>query len=272
MHRAKRSGRPDTIVLIHGLWMTPRCWEHWIPYYEKRGFRVMAPAYPGFEVEVEHLRRDPTPIAKMTVNTAVRHYERLIRELARPPILIGHSFGGAIVQILLDRGFGSAGVAIDSLQVKGVRRLPLTTLKSVWPILRNPANRRRAVGLSPGQFHYVFTNTLEDAQAAPVYGRYHIPAPGRIVFEGALANVTPHAPTKVDFKRRDRAPLLFIAGGADQIMPSTLNRANAKHYKTGIVAFREFAGRSHYTTGEDGWQTVADYALDWALQPTSAAA
>ena len=54
---------PDTIVLVHGLWMTPRSWEKWVERYEGRGFRVLAPAYPGLEVDVEALREDPSPIA-----------------------------------------------------------------------------------------------------------------------------------------------------------------------------------------------------------------
>jgi pimeloyl-ACP methyl ester carboxylesterase len=111
----------DTIVLIHGLWMTPRMWEHWIPRYERRGFRVIAPAYPGFEVEVEALRADPTPIERVTVPDTVEHLAGIVSELESPPILIGHSFGGALVQILLDRGLGAAGIAIDSVPKEGVR-------------------------------------------------------------------------------------------------------------------------------------------------------
>src|SRR6476619_2374193 len=114
----------DTVVLIHGLWMTPRCWEHWIPLYTERGFRVLAPAYPGLEVEVEALREDPSPIEALTLPAVVEHYERIIGELDEPPLLIGHSQGGLIVQILLDHGFGAAGVAIDSVPPEGVRKLP----------------------------------------------------------------------------------------------------------------------------------------------------
>jgi pimeloyl-ACP methyl ester carboxylesterase len=266
------SKRPETIVLIHGLWMTPRCWENWIPYYEQRGYTVLAPAYPGFEVEVEQLRRDPTPIAALNIDAIANHYERLIRQLDKPPILIGHSFGGALVQILLDRGLGTAGVAIDSVMVKGVLRLPFTTIKSIWPVLGNPKNHNRAAGFTPRQFRYAFTNTLTEAESNAVYERYHIAAPGRVVFSGAFANLDPRSPIKVDFTREDRAPLLFIAGGADHIMPAKLNRWNAEHYKSGIVAFKEFPGRSHFTCGERGWEKVADYAIDWARAPTAMAA
>ncbi len=54
---------PDTIVLVHGLWMTPRSWEGWVAHYEAQGYRVLTPAYPGFEIEVEALREQPEVIA-----------------------------------------------------------------------------------------------------------------------------------------------------------------------------------------------------------------
>ena len=112
-------------MLIHGLWLTPRSWEQWIPHYRQAGYQVLAPAYPGLEVEVEELRRDPSPIEKLTIEDTVDHYEALIQALPTPPILIGHSFGATVVQLMLDRGLGAAGVAIDSVPVKGVRVTPL---------------------------------------------------------------------------------------------------------------------------------------------------
>ena len=265
------TSKPDTVVLIHGLFMTPRSWEHWVERYKQRGFKVLAPAYPGLEVEVEALRADPSPIEKLTIDETVHHLETIVRQLPRPPILMGHSFGGAMVQILLDRGVGAAGVGIDSAPVKGILRLPWTTIRASWPVLSHPSNRHKAVPFTPQQFHYAFTNTLSEEQSAAVYERYHIPAPGRFVFDGATANFNPHATTKVDFDKEDRAPLLFIAGGADNFIPASINKSNARHYNTGIVAYKEFPGRSHYTVGQDGWQEVADFALAWALDPTPAA-
>ena len=261
----------NTIVLIHGLWMTPRSWENWIDHYRGRGFEVLAPAYPGMEVEVEALRRDSSPIAGLTIEGVARHYESLIRALPHPPILMGHSFGGALVQILLDRGLGAAGVAIDSVPAKGVLLLPITTIRATLPVLVNPTNWHKAVPLTHEQFRYAFTNTSTEAESRAAYDRYHVPAPGRFVFDAAIANFNPHAATKVDFNRQSRAPLLFIAGTEDHLMTAAVNRANARLYRSGTVAYKEFAGRSHFTVGQDGWEAVADYALDWALEPVTVA-
>lgn len=259
------------VVLIHGLWVTPRSWEHWVAYYASQGIQVLAPAWPGVEGEVEDLRADPSAMAGIGLEQVVNHYDAVVRGLDRPPILIGHSFGGTIVQLLLDRGLGSAGVAIDSAAVKGVLPLPLSTLRSTWPVLRNPANKAKAVGLSPQQFRYAFANTLSEEESLAAYNRYHVPGPAKVLFQGAFANFNPQAATRVDFANDRRAPLLFIAGGADHIVPPKVNKANARLYgkSTAITDYQEFAGRSHLTIGQDGWEEVADFALSWAVDHAS---
>jgi pimeloyl-ACP methyl ester carboxylesterase len=266
---------PDTVVLVHGLWMTPRSWEHWVPYLERRGYRVLTPGYPGFEIEVEALRADPSRIANLTVPQTVDHLAGVIAALDRPPIIMGHSFGGTLTQLLLARGLGACGVAINSAPTEGILVNPPSQIKSLFPILKNPLNHDKAVGFTPEEFHYAFTNTLSDAESAKVHERYHIPAPARWVWAyGVWANLKPgHQETWVDFKNPNRPPLLFIAGGADHIMPPSVNRSNAKHYQTpSVTDYHEFPGRSHWTCGEPGWEQVVDYALSWAAARTGAPA
>lgn len=263
---------PNTIVLIHGLWMTPRSWEKWVEHYTARGYTVLTPAYPGLEVEVEALNADPSPIEALTVPATVEHFKSVISDLDRPPIIMGHSFGGVLVQILLDHGFGAAGVAIDSVPAEGIKVVPPSQIRASFPVLRNPANRHRAVPFTPKEFHYAFTNTLSEEESLKAYERYHVPAPGGFVWGGVLANFTPgHQDTYVNFKNDDRAPLLFIAGSDDNIVPPSVNESNMHHYRhsKAITEYKEFEGRTHYTVGQDGWEEVADNALDWAVQHTS---
>jgi pimeloyl-ACP methyl ester carboxylesterase len=272
---AEAIARP--IVLIHGLWMTPRSWEHWIEHYESRGHRVLAPAYPGFEVEVEKLRADPSPVEPVTVPETVEHLEKVVGELDQAPIIMGHSFDGVLTQILLDHGFGfgAAGVAIDSVPAEGIKVVPPSQIRASLPVLKNPANRHRAVPFTPKQFHYAFTNTLSEEESQKVYDRYHIPAPGSWLWEACSRTSRPgiRTPT-VDFKNADRAPLLFIAGGDDNLVPSSVNESNVHHYRNSraITDYKEFDGRSHYTLGQDGWEEVADYALEWAGEKAHASA
>ena len=256
-----------TIVLVHGFWVTPRSWEHWIDRYERRGFDVLAPAYPGFEVEVEALNADPTPVVELTVPAIIGKLTGVIDELASPPILVGHSAGGAFVQMLLDRGYGAVGVAINSAPTEGVKAVPLSQVRSTFPVLKNPANHHRAVGFTPKQWHYVFTNTFTEEESRRLYDRYHVPASGRILFNSILANFEPGPQdTWVDYHNDARPPLLFISGGEDHLMPPKVQRSNAKHYKSNtITEVRVFEGMAHLLPAQEGWEEVADYALEWAL-------
>ncbi len=255
------------IVLIHGFWVTPRSWEHWITRYEARGFTVHAPGYPGFEVEVEALNADPAPIESLTVPQIVERLEGVVRGLDAPPILIGHSAGGVFTQLLLDRGHGAAGVAINSAPTEGVKRVPLSQIRASFPVLKNPANRHRAVGLTEEQWRYAFTNTFSEEESRALYERYHIPASGAIFWGSALANIHPgEDDTHVDYDNADRAPLLFISGDQDHLMPPSIQRSNAKHYTSATVTeVKEFDG-PHLLPAAPGWEEVADYALDWALE------
>lgn len=259
--------RPDTIVLIHGFWVTPRSWEHWIERYREQGYTVLAPAYPGFDVEVEALNADPSPIEALKVPEIIEKFEGIIGALDAPPILIGHSAGGAFTQILLDHGYGAAGVAINSAPTEGVKRVPLSQIRASFPVLRNPANRHRAVGLSPDQWHYAFANTLSEDESRELYERYHVPASGPVFWGSALANIHPGPDdTHVDYANDDRAPLLFISGREDHLMPPSIQRSNARHYTSDTVTeVVEFDG-PHLLPAAPGWEDVADHALSWALE------
>jgi pimeloyl-ACP methyl ester carboxylesterase len=260
---------PDTIVLIHGFWVTPRSWEDWIAHFEKRGYTVLAPAYPGFEAEVESLNADPAPVEAVTIPAIVEHLESVVRGLPAAPILIGHSAGGVFTQLLMDRGHGAAGVALNSAPTEGVPVVPLSQVKATFPVLRNPANRHKAVSYDFEQWNYAFTNTFPEDRARKLYERYAIPVSGRILFESALANLTPgHQGTYVDYHNDERAPLLFVAGTEDNIMPPKVQWSNAAHYKSTktLTEVVEFGGKPHLLPAAPGWEEIADYVLAWAVR------
>src|SRR5579862_1981958 len=265
------SAAPNTVVLIHGLWMTALSWEHWIDRYQSRGYSVIARSWPGMDGDIDELRRDPSGIEHLGIEEIVDYYAGIIAELDRPPIIMGHSFGGAFTQILLDRGLGAAGVAIDSGPVKGLLALPASTLKTGFPVLKNPANNHRAVPLTPEEFHYAFTNTLNGEESLAVFNRYAVPGPDHVLFQAALANFNPHAATAVNFNNYDRAPLLLISGGQDHVSPPSVVEANFKLYRKSkaVTEYKSFPERTHYTLGQNGWEDVADYALDWAVDHAS---
>ena len=258
---------PDTIVLIHGFWVTPRSWEDWKARYEARGYNVLTPAYPGLEVEAEALNEDPTPLEELTVPAIVAKLEEVVGGLASPPIIIGHSAGGVFTQLLLDKGYGAAAVALNSAPTEGVKRIPLAQVRATFPVLKNPANRHRAVGFTHDQWNYAFTNGFSEEESRRLYERYHIPASGNIFWGSALANIHPgHDDTWVDYSNDARAPLLFISGSADHLMPPKIQQSNARHYKSDTVTdVKQFDG-PHLLPAAPGWEEVADYALSWALE------
>lgn len=266
-------GFAPPIVLVHGLWLTPRSWEGWKERFEKRARRVLTPAWPRMPGEVEDVRRDPSALNGLGLAEIVDYYARIVSGLDRPPVIMGHSFGGLVTELLLDRGLGAAGVAISPAPVKGVLRLPPAQLRATFPVLGNPANRNRTVELTPKQFHYNFTNTMAQDEARAAYDRYQVPGSGRMIFQAAFANFNPRAANKVDFNNRDRPPLLIIGNGLDHTVPASVCKEAAKRLgKSGaVVDYRELAGRPHFA-GAPGWEAVADYALDWADDRTGATA
>lgn len=263
MTTTERAGDPpDTLVFIHGLWMTPLSWEHWMTWFESRGWKVIAPAWPGFDRPVEELRADHSVIKDVTASQVLDHYEGIIRALDRPPVIIGHSFGGAFAQILVSRGLGAAGVSIAPAPVKGIFDLPISTLRASFPVLGNPLNFRKAVPLNEKQFKYAFGNTLTEADSKAAWERYAVPAASKVLFGGAAGNL-PGSPLTVDWKSTSRAPLFLLGGGQDHVVPGKVTDHNARKYSGSRVDFKLYPERSHFTVGEAGWESVAEDVAGW---------
>jgi pimeloyl-ACP methyl ester carboxylesterase len=264
---ASGSAAAETIVLIHGMWMTPLSWEHWVNHYTDRGHGVLAPAWPGLDKEPEELRRDPSPLRGIDITAVVDHYDKIIRGLDSSPIIIGHSFGGLFAQLLLDRGLGAAGVALGTAAPKGVLKLPLSTLRAGWPALRNPANLNKETPLTQKQFHWCFTNALSSEESDAVYRRYYIPGSARPFFQAGFANFNPNAKTKVNFSNPARPPLLLATGTLDRIGPPSVNVStfNQQRKAPSVTEHKEYPGRSHFP-GQDGWEELADDLLNWTVE------
>ncbi len=244
-----------TIVLIPGLWVTALSWEHWVKHYSDKGYRVLARSWPGMEGDIEHVRRDPSSFASLGLKDVVDHYERIIRGLETAPAIIGHGVGGLVTQILLDRGWGAAGVAMASAPPKGVIR----------SVFRNLKLALKGRSLTPQQFHYEFANTLAEAPSIAAFERYVLPAPNRILRQVAFANLSADAPSTAKFHNDTRAPLLLVAGGKDRMAPSSVVKANFDSYRESRAEtdHKEYPDQTHFSLLRE--TKVADYVLGWAL-------
>lgn len=255
--------KTKTIVFIHGMFMTSLCWEGWIKYFEAKGYKCIAPNWPAHEGAPDLLRKKhpDSELGQLTLTKVVDHFTNIINKLDEKPIIIGHSMGALVTQILVNRGLGAAGVAIDSAPPAGIFTTALSFLKANFPMITPFASKYQPHMMTFEQFQYAFVNTLPlDVQQA-AYNKYVVPE-SRQVPQESLGGAG-----KVDFKK-EHAPLLLTAGSIDHIIPASLNKSNFEKYKASasVTDFKEFPGRTHFLIGQKGWEEVADYVASWLNQ------
>jgi pimeloyl-ACP methyl ester carboxylesterase len=256
---------PTPVIFIHGLWLHASAWQPWADLFAREGYQPSMPGWPGDSATVAESRENPESVADYGIDEVVEHYAALIAGLPARPILVGHSFGGMIAQKLLGQDLAVATVAIDAAQIKGVLPVPLSALRATLPVLKNPANKHKAVTLTAEQFRFAFGNALSSEESDALYQRWAIPAPGRPLFEAASANFNPHASTKVDTRKSSRGPLLLISGGKDHTVPESVVRATLTQYRhsEAVTDIVDFPDRGHSLIIDNGWQAVAAAVLDW---------
>jgi pimeloyl-ACP methyl ester carboxylesterase len=253
------------LLLIHGAWLSARSWENYVEYFGARGYAVSTPEWPRKEGDVEEIREHAEELAGLGLTEIVDHHAELIGALDEPPVLVGHSFGGLIVELLLDRGFGRAGVALSPAPPKGILVLPFSSLKAASPALAHPSRRHGVVPLTLEEFTYGFVNTFSPEDAAAAYERYAVPETGQIFYEAGFANFHLHPPTELHFKNGDRAPLLIIGAKEDHTVPASVSAAQYKKYERSPARtdYLEFEGRPHLFMVGEGWEEVAAAVDGW---------
>jgi non-heme chloroperoxidase len=256
------------VVFVHGMFLHAASWGAWVELFQAAGYAPVAPGWPGEATTVAEARERPGRVAGKGIDEIVAHYVQIIRGLDARPIVIGHSTGGLIVQRLLGQDLAAAAVAIQASPVKGVVNLAPSTARAGWVALRNPANRRRALSLTPRQFRYAFGNALSAAESDELYQRWTVPSPGKPMFELASANLSRRSPAKVNTANPTRGPLLLIAGGKDHGVPASVAKATVKLYRgsPAVTDYREFPDRGHSMPIDSGWREVADATLTWLKQ------
>ncbi|HEX9599421.1 MAG TPA: alpha/beta fold hydrolase [Gaiellaceae bacterium] len=253
------------VVFVHGLWLHADSWGAWVDLFREAGYSPTAPGWPGDSSTIEETRQMPERVAGHGINDIVEHYAQIIGALDAKPIVIGHSFGGLVVQRLLGQDLAAAAVAIDAAPIKGVVYLPLSALRVASVALRNPANKKRAVALTAKQFRYGFGNAISAAESNELYERWTIPSPGKPLFEAASANLSPRSPAKVNTDNATRGPLLLTAGGKDHTVPAAITKSTLKQYRRSpaVTQYKEFPDRGHSLALDSGWREVADTVLAW---------
>jgi pimeloyl-ACP methyl ester carboxylesterase len=262
VERANSTGL-QPVLFVHGLWLLASSWDRWAGVFEEAGFVALTPGWPDDPGSVAEANANPETFAHKTVGQVADHFDHVMRGLERKPVIIGHSFGGLIVQILAGRGLAAVTVAIDPGPFRGVLPLPLSSLRAAWPVLGNPANRSRAVPLTYDQFRFAFANAVREEEARELYKTYAVPASGAPLFQAAAANLNPWTEAQVDTRNPDRGPLLIVSGEKDNTVPWAIANASYKRQKgnPGVTEIVEIHDRGHSLTIDAGWREVADTAL-----------
>jgi pimeloyl-ACP methyl ester carboxylesterase len=263
--RANASG-VTPVVFVHGLWLLPSSWDAWANTFEEAGYTALTPGWPDDPATVADAKANPDAFAGKSVGRVADHLDAVVRRLSEKPVIVGHSFGGLLTQILAGRGLAAASVAISPAPFRGVLPLPVSALRASQPVLANPANRKRAVALTYEQFRYAFANAVDEEEAKALYERYSVPAPGLPIFQAAAANLNPRTEVKVDTANPQRGPLLIISGDSDHTVPWAIANASYKKQKRnpGVTEIVKIPNRGHALTIDSGWQQVADEALAFA--------
>jgi pimeloyl-ACP methyl ester carboxylesterase len=249
-----------TVIFIHGMFMSASAWDDWVELFKSKGYNVLAPGWPGRDKPPDVLRRELDPaVAQLTLPALVDFYAGIAGQLPDAPILIGHSMGGLILQLLMRRGLGAAGVAIDPAPPQGVLSAKLSFWRSAWPVVNFLASANKPNLMPFKTWQYSWVHTLPEEKQHEAYERFVVPE-SRRVGRGALTNAA-----AVDFAA-PHPPLLFIAGAADRLIPAGLVKKVAAKYQSkspSLTDYKEFPGRTHFICGQDGWQEVAGYVLEW---------
>jgi len=260
--RANASGK-QPVVFVHGLWLLPSSWDRWAALYEKNDLCALTPGWPDDPATVDEANAHPEVMARKSIGDVADHYEAIISKLDRKPAIVGHSFGGLLAQILAGRALAAASVAIDPAPFRGVLPLPISALRAASPVLKNPANRHRAVPLTYDQFRYSFANAVPEEEAKALYEEFAVPGSGEPLFQAAAANLNPWTQAKVDSKNPKRGPQLIISGELDHTVPWAIANASYKREKRNAAQTKivEVKGRGHSLTIDAGWREVAEIAL-----------
>jgi non-heme chloroperoxidase len=262
VEQANSSARTP-VVFIHGLWLLPSSWKNWAQLFEENGYAAVTPSWPDDPETVEEARANPEVFAGKTLGQVADHTAEVIGALDKKPAVMGHSTGGLLTYMIADRGLSAASVAIDPGPFRGVLPLPIPALKSAFPVLKNPANRSRAVTLTFDQFKYGWANALSEDEAKQLYETYHVAAPGVALMQMANANLNPRTEARVDPKNPNRGPLLILSGEKDHTVPWAIANGAYKRQKQnpGVTEIKKMPNRGHALTIDSGWREVAETAL-----------
>lgn len=257
------ASNPKTVLFVTGSFVGNNCWDAWANYFQQQGYETQSPPWPFKEGDPASLR-DKHPLgnpglASLSLAEVIDHYAGIAQRFARKPVIIGHSMGGLITQILVNRGLAAAGIAIHPVPPMGVIPIEFSFYKAGWKGLGLFSSLKKTYMMSFRDWQYAFVNGMPMNEQREAYETYTIPESYRVT-RGALGKAA-----KIDFKK-PHAPLLIVSGSTDHIIPASLNKRNFEKYRkanSGITEYRDMPGRNHFVLGQSTWKEDAQNIRDW---------
>jgi pimeloyl-ACP methyl ester carboxylesterase len=249
-----------TIVFITGAFVSHSCWEKWTVFFEDKGYKTVAPPWPYKNESVEVLRNEhpDAKIARLRLSNLIEYYSEIIEKLSEKPILIGHSYGGLLTQLLIQKELAFAGVCIHSIPPKGLFTGKFSFYKAIWKPLGFFTSAKKTYILSFKEWQTLFTNGMLFEEQEDCYEKLVIPE-SKLVLRDVLTKTA-----KINFRKKHE-PLLFLSGSDDTFIPSSLNYFNFKKYTNihSITCYKEFKDQNHFVLGQHNWQEVAGFIANW---------
>lgn len=251
----------NTIIFITGAFISHHVWDNWVVWFEAKGYNCIAPPWPGKDAPAEELRKqwpNDGNISKIGLEELLGHYTAIIKQEPQKPIVIGHSLGGLIVQLLVNKEAVAAGVALHSMPPQGSLGFDLHSFRSTLKPLLSIASSEKTQLISIKEWKNDVANGMTAMEQADSYEKYAVPAE-KANYSDLFAKTA-----KIDFNKQ-HPPLLFISGSADKITPQAINHTNYLKYNRfhSVTDHKKFENRNHLSLVMNGWQEEAEYIADW---------
>lgn len=248
----------ETILMIHGMWGGAWNWDNYRQFFEAKGYRCVAPTLRYHDM-------DPKGVPDSRLGTTslldyARDLEAEIAKIPDKPVIMGHSMGGLLAQILGSRGLARALVLLTPAAPAGIMMLKPSVIRSFASVMFKWGFWRKPHKLPFEAAVYAMYHLVPRHEQRPLYDRL-VYESGRAAAEIGFWILDPTRAARVE-EWRVTCPVLVVGGGQDRITPPTVTRKIAAKYRS-VSTYLELADHAHWVLGEPGWEKVAESVAHW---------
>ncbi len=250
-----------TLFMIHGMFCGPWCWEKYKAFFENKGYACVTTTLRHHELGSNEL---PDPrLGSTSLLDYAKDLEDEISQLPTTPIIVGHSMGGLLAQILGSRGLAKGLVLLTPAPPSGVFALKLSVIRCFWSGMKKWGWWRKPLLGTFDETVYGVLNLMSEEDQKDIYNRL-VYESGRAAMEIGFYLFDSRDASKVD-ESRVTCPVLVIAGSKDRITPASVVRKVSDKYRT-VSTYMEYPNHAHWVIGEPDWEEIAEYVTNWVSE------